>query len=407
MSVDLQELFDQACRNAPAPAWNFDAVLHRAQRSRRRRITGVVAATVAVALTIGVVLASQRQWSAAPDPATPVQPAPVQGSLGRLAFGLDGDVYLADGDGKNQVRIADGTPGDAENGCPAYWAEGPVWSPDGRYLVYRGDADGRDGTTEGCQSSAMVNISDPSGTRIASFPSEGWRVAWSPDSSRVATWVKFGSMLGIYGVDGVRQALLPVTVGGMRTGDFDPVWSPDGTSLLLPGGVEIPIDGSTPRQLSSDDPRSQWPFVYSPDGADIAYISEDGLVVAAADGSQSRVLVPNGTDQPAGFWFGPVWSPTGDRIAFVSLTGRGSADAGRGGELAVVDVANGTVVSLADLGDHADGAMLRFSPEGDQVLFTKADADGSSLWSVGTDGSEPHQLVAGADWGDWQRIPTR
>ena len=280
MSVDLQVLFDQAGRNAPAPALDPEAVMHRARRSRRRRITGVVVATVVVTLTLGVSLASQRLWSAAPDPATPVLPAPVPSSLGRLAFGLDGDVYLADGDGKDRVRIADGPPRDEESGCANFWAEGPVWSPNGRYLVYRGDGDGGDTTTDGCEMSAMVNISDLSGNRIASFSSEGWRVAWSPDSSRVATWVKFGSMLGIYGVDGVRQALLPVTIGGMLTGDFDPVWSPDGTSLLLPGGVEIPIDGSTPRQLSSDDPQSQWPFVYSPDGADIAYISRVGLVVA-------------------------------------------------------------------------------------------------------------------------------
>ena len=406
MSMDLQELFDQTGRNAPAPAWDPEAVLHRARRSRRRRITGVVAATVAVTLTLAVGLASQRQLSAAPDPATPLPPAPVQGSLGRLAFGLDGDVYLADGDGENQVRIADGTNGDEENGCPAYWAEGPVWSPDGRYLAYRGDADGRDGTTVGCQEIAMVNISDPSGNRITSFPSEGWRVSWSPDSTRVVTWVEIGSVLAIHGVDGVRQALLPVTVGGMRTGDYDPVWSLDGTSILLPGGVEIPIDGSTPRKLSSDDPRSQWPFAYSPDGADIAYISEDGLEVAAADGSQARVLVPRDINRPVYTWFGPVWSPTGDRIAFVSQRRGGSAD--NMNELAVVDLAKGTVIPLADLGPQGDGSMLEFSPEGDQVLFTRADAENrSSLWSVRTDGSERHQLAAGADWGDWQLIPTR
>lgn len=408
MSVDLQALFDQAGRNQPAPALDADAVLRRARRSRRRRTTGLVAAAAAVTLALCVGAASQWRRSAAPDPATPRPTAPATGSLGRLAFGLDGDIYLADGDGKHRVRIADGTPDEVDD-CGNLWAEGPVWSPDGRYFVYRGDENGRDITGTDCPSSANVHISDPSGGRIASFPSEGWRVAWSPDSTRVATWVKFGSVLGVYGVDGVRQALLPVPVGGSLPGDFDPVWSPDGKSLVLPGGVEIPVDGSTPRQLSSDDPRSQWQFVYSPDGAHVAYVSDAGLVVAAADGSQARVLVPRRPDPPQGWWFGPAWSPTGDQIAFVSQKRGASADEGRVSELALVDVTSGTVVPLADLGSNASGgSMIEFSPEGDQVLFLRADAQhGSSLWSVRTDGSEPHELVAGADWGDWQLIPTR
>ncbi len=53
--------------------------------------------------------------------------------------------------------------------------------------------------------------------------------------------------------------------------------------------------------------------------------------------------------------------------------------------------------------------MIKFSPEGDQILFTRTDATGAtSLWSVHADGSDLHRLVAGTDWGDWQTlIPTR
>ena len=105
--------------------------------------------------------------------------------------------------------------------------------------------------------SSTVYISDPEGHRVASFPAEGWNIAWSPDSTRVATWVGLPDHIGIYGLDGVRQALLTRPPGWGLPGDFDPVWSPDGASLLVPGGVEIPVDGSTPRQLPVDDPRSQ------------------------------------------------------------------------------------------------------------------------------------------------------
>ena len=51
---------------------------------------------------------------------------------------------------------------------------------------------------------------------------------------------------------------------------------------------------------------------------------------------------------------------------------------------------------------------IKFSPEGDQILFTRTGPKGvlSSLWSVHADGSDPHQLVDGTDWGDWQTVPT-
>jgi Tol biopolymer transport system component len=252
---------------------------------------------------------------------------------------------------------------------------------------------------------------------MASFPGDGWQVAWSPDSSRVAVWVEFGSTLGVYGLDGIRQSLLnvPSVPSGGMGGDFDPVWSPDGTSLLLRGGVEVPVDGSAPRQLPSDDPRSQLQFAYSPDRTEIAYVSSEGLSVAAADGSRDRVLLSMVGNSDIGWWFGPVWSPTGDRIAFVyrrsaGSAGKGGAGLGGAGELAVVDVASGTLTQLADLGRYVDAAstMLTFSPEGDRILLTRTDsARTRSLWSFRTDGSDRERLVAGSDWGDWQTLPAQ
>ena len=145
MTADLQDLFDQAGRNPPTGAFDADTVLLRARRSRNRRITGVVAAAVVVTLALVVGLAGQRLLSADPVPAAPrptTAPLPmaqVPGSLGRLAYGIDGDIYVADADGSNPVRIADGAAPGVDGDCPGYWGEGPLWSPDGRYLAYRGD----------------------------------------------------------------------------------------------------------------------------------------------------------------------------------------------------------------------------------------------------------------------------
>jgi dipeptidyl aminopeptidase/acylaminoacyl peptidase len=91
----------------------------------------------------------------------------------------------------------------------------------------------------------------------------------------------------------------------------------------------------------------------------------------------------------------PVWSPTGDRIAFTS---------GNGTELRVVDVATGTVTLLAEKDGSDILLVLDFSPEGDRILFSRAEDRGigpSSLWSVNADGSDLRRLVTGTNWGDW------
>src|SRR5215217_9170258 len=91
----------------------------------------------------------------ATTPRPPTSP-PSPGRLGSLAYGVDGDIYVADWDGSNPVRIADGE----------YWGEGPIWSPDGRYLAFR-------------DPSRDVVIGDPEGNVIAEFPAHGWEIAWS------------------------------------------------------------------------------------------------------------------------------------------------------------------------------------------------------------------------------------
>jgi hypothetical protein len=50
--------------------------------------------------------------------------------------------------------------------------------------------------------------------------------------------------------------------------------------------------------------------------------------------------------------------------------------------------------------------VIDFSPEGDRILFARADAYGpigvGSLGSVNADGSDtPRRLVAVTSWGDW------
>ena len=130
------------------------------------------------------------------------------------------------------------------------------------------------------------------------FPGFGWDVWWSPDSTRIATWVEFGTSIAIYNLEGERQALLtvPLLCGG--SGDHDPRWSLDGTSIVVPSSCEIPIDGGP----TSRDPGYRW--VYSPDGTRVAHVTHTGdgetfdssVVITEASGtvlrSSTRNLLP-------------------------------------------------------------------------------------------------------------------
>ena len=202
-------------------------------------------------------------------------------------------------------------------------AEGSIWSPDGRYLAYWGNW--------GCQNDdsdawGNVMISDPEGNVVASFPGQGWLISWSPDSTRVAVWILWGETIGVYGLDGERQTVLTVPPGMMAPGDYDPVWLPDGESLMVPYGVEVPLDGSTPRKLPWADAHEGW-ATYSPDGSRVAYSPDspaaarttpDGsLVVAAADGSHPREV--------SGDWTTASVTPYGRQPVIGSPSPRGTS----------------------------------------------------------------------------------
>jgi Tol biopolymer transport system component len=372
----------------------------RERKQRNRRIGTAVVALAVAAVAIGV-LARAFGWGAETQPAD--RPTTTS-TPGDLAYGIDGDIFVADWDGSNPVRIADGRP---PNECGAwdysgeYWGEGTIWSPDGRYLAYRHRncaVEEEDLPTDRAPDELWgdVVISDPEGNVIASFPAgTGWDISWAPDSTRVAVWVRFGGIqgqgtIGVFGLDGERQALLTVPPGTL-SGDQDPVWSPDGQSLLV-NNVLVPIDGSTPYR----HPFADADAAYSPDGSRVAYVDNESLVVAEADGSNPHVEFGDVVG-----WAGPVWSPAGDRIAFTSTR---VSDGWRPNQLRVLDLATGTVTLLAEAKGSDQLEVRDFSPEGDRIHFARLD-DGrigvGSLWSVNADGSDRRRLIGVTAWGDW------
>jgi Tol biopolymer transport system component len=350
-------------------------------------------------LVVGMGIAGVRALQTAPTPADPPPPTPNPESLGDLAYALNGDIFVAEWDGSNPVKIADGRPATDCHGIGEYFADGPIWSPDGRYLAY---------WHTDCNAPPFqwdVVISDAEGNVVTSFPSEGPGIAWSPDSTRVAVWDHWGeerSTIGVYGLKGERQTLLTLPVG-FGPGDLRPVWSPDGRSLLV-RTTEIPLDGSTPRSLPWAEPTDRWVagWALSPDGSRVALAYGSGValdrsfVIAEANGSNPQEVSGDWPEMKVAPRWDPVWSPAGDRIAFTPIS-RGSA------QLRVLDVATGTATLLTEVDASNRLRVIDFSPQGDRILFESFHLDGvgESLWSVNVDGSDLRRLVAGTAVGDW------
>ena len=325
------------------------------------------------------------ETSVKPSANAPVDqpPEPAPAALGSLAYGVDGDIYVADGDGSNPARIADGRPPSECGDREEFWGEGQIWSPDGRYLAYR-----RTDCAAPDSPWWKVVVSDTQGNTVAEFPGDGWDISWSPDSTRVAVWVDLFETIGIYGVDGERRALLTVPPGWQPSGDYDPVWLPDGESLMV-NSLRVPIGESV--EPSSAVRRPEW--AYSSDESRVAYSTKKSLVVAEADGSNPQEVFDD-------FAYDALWSPNGDQIAFISFVATPHMS---DGHLRLLDLATGKSTLLAEADRSYQFEIIDFSPEGDRILYsTSALRNGvSSLWSINVDGSDRRRLVAGTVWGDW------
>ena len=160
------------------------------------------------------------------------------------------------------------------------------------------------------------------------------------------------------------------------TNDYSPMWSPDGTQIVVAstrsGNAQIHIlsaDGSWVRQLTSGEAENSDPS-WSPDGSSIAFTStRDGnneVYVMDADGGNQRNL----SDHPA--WDGdtPSWSPDGTMLTFVSTrAGDWKTNREDNYEIYVMNSDGSNQTRLTDAPGYDLSTGQAWTPDGKQIIF--------------------------------------
>jgi Tol biopolymer transport system component len=195
----------------------------------------------------------------------------------------------------------------------------PVWSPDGTRIAF---SSSRDGSWQ----IYLMNADGSNQHRLTGGPGNSYDPAWDPTSATIAyvndrTGTPQVYAIGALGGKGEYAGPAPAQNYTLST-FAQPVFSPDGQTLagtvLLSGTVIITwkVSGALIAGLNTPAvPHVEHP-AWSPNGSQIVYGSSDGKVqvwVMAPDGSGKKALTTGPSNNAE-----PRFSPTGDRILFVS-----------------------------------------------------------------------------------------
>jgi serine/threonine protein kinase len=229
------------------------------------------------------------------------------------------------------IPVAGGEPVPVTN--DAHEDGSPVWSPEGKYLYYSSNRNGRLGIWR-------VAIDELSGKTLGepelvptqssyshelSISADGRRLVYTARSEMANIFrVAFDAKRGV-----VAGSPVQVTFAAGRALNFSV--SPDGQSVAYYtyGDPQFDIfvskvDGSSTQQVTNDEPRD-WSPRWSPDGSRLAFFSNRTgkyeIWTVSPDGSDRRQLTFSRPDQP-GFVL-PAWAPGGTRILFSLRRGPG------------------------------------------------------------------------------------
>jgi Tol biopolymer transport system component len=261
------------------------------------------------------------------------------------------DLWAVDADGSDRRTLL---------ACPGAGCTSPTWSPDGCRIAYERSEIGEGGVSTGAP---RVWLLDPStGDTAPLFADEqmqGSAPRWSPVDARLAYFDSTQeSAVRVYDLDAGTSVLIPSQSG------LPGVWSPDGDRLLvvsmeLLGGELVyhlwlaDLESGELVNISGQDTLVQdaWP-VWSPSGDWIAFMRRALIGEHATPEQQPWLVRPDGSeahpllvDVAAAFGWA-AWRPDGGALVYVR---RSLNDPGARPELWLMELPDGEPVRLAEV----------------------------------------------------------
>lgn len=236
------------------------------------------------------------------------------------------DIYLVDATGEHLRRLTT-HPADER---------APTWSPGGRFLAYVSNKDGNNEIY-------VMDIRKKSHQRLTAHPADEGAPTWSPDGNWIAFTSDREGHRNIYKMDSAGAQVTQLTHLGENG---RPAWSPDSQHLAFVStraggkaalyvmtaagqGVKRLID----KKVGELEGIYQGGCAWAPNGTDMAFaLSTDArmhLAVIDVNGKNRRQLTQGGPVLRPFFGrffpnpriYSPAWSPDGDWIAYVFLSG--------------------------------------------------------------------------------------
>ncbi len=264
--------------------------------------------------------------TATPRPLPP-SPTPTPALQGRFVFQVasGGDIYTVNADGSNLIRVTAGMD--------------PSWSPDGRKIalsrwttpwgIYIINADGGNERLVFSSNVARAPIWSPDGSQIAFyFETEGWTAPWIECIEPYGCITIIPPQLQTewhIGVVDLADGYLHQPYNDRFS--FSPTWSADGHWIIYDGDhglSKTTVEGPNNQRLT-DNVHDTFP-VWSPDGNRIAFMHWQHdhweIYLTDADGSGRWPLTSSsGLLERRPNNVSPAWSPDGKEIAYLSDRG--------------------------------------------------------------------------------------